>query len=185
MIEPKTLIAWTHELVAFANGEADPLFNSADADPADAVSHGLPGGLQSEDLRAQTRARLVKLAAWSSTKRPCPKSLLRAAREWLEDPAVTSTHAAFTFVPMDAVLSLTKSGELVAVPRFRTMDAQYAVTFAELLRSDAALSIKRCALATCGNFFVHIRGTRGQPPKACSPAHSSTARVHKFRKRRH
>jgi predicted RNA-binding Zn ribbon-like protein len=192
MIEPKTLIRWIHELVSFANGEPeDPsaLFTEEDYDAADHAAHALTTVLPTPEhmaaLREATRQRLAKLAAWhpSKTKTECPKDLLRAARDWLVDPFVTSTHAAFIFTPMDGVLSLTRSGELVVVPRFHSIDAQYAVTFAELIQADAPASVKKCATPGCSRFFVHVRGSRGQPPKHClAHRNLSTPRVQKFRR---
>jgi predicted RNA-binding Zn ribbon-like protein len=191
MIEPKTLIRWTHELVSFVNDEPedDPLFTQEDLDltAADHAAHALTVVLPTAEhmaaLREATRRRLTKLAAWQPSKAECPPGLLRAARDWLVDPFVASTHAAFIFTPMDGVLSLTKSGELVIVPRFQSMDAQYAVTFAELLRADALASVKKCATPGCSRFFVHVRGSRGQPPKHCRAHRNlSTPRVRKFRR---
>jgi predicted RNA-binding Zn ribbon-like protein len=177
MIEPKTLIRWAHELVSFVNGEpedASALFTEEDHEAADHAAHALTTVLPSAEhlalLREATRQRLIKLAAWRPSKTGCPEDLLRAAREWLQDPFVTSTHAAFSFTPMDGVLSLTKSGELVVVPRFHSIDAQYAVTFAELLRAAAPARVQHCARTSCSKFFVYERGSRRRRPRMC-PAH--------------
>jgi hypothetical protein len=169
MIEPETLIRWANDLVAFVNGEpASPLFTAEDTeDDKSYAAHRLPDELRTPEQIAALRATAKKgLAALAQSKKAhAPKKLRRLAEEWLDDDLVRSTHAAYNFTPMDAVLSLSASGRLQVVPRFRSDDAKFAATFAELIQEDSPALIKRCA--TCQNFFVYLRGARGQPRKLC------------------
>ena len=68
---------------------------------------------------------------------------------------------------MDGVLSLADDGRLQVEPRFRSADARYVVTFAELIQEDAPVMIKRCDW--CEAFFVSMKGARGAPRKLCDP----------------
>lgn len=188
MIERETLIRWTEELVAFANGDDDtnPLFTEADIDLEDTAAHALPEEARTPEqtaaLRKKARARLAMLARpkWDREVR---SKLIHAAERWLEDPLVRSTHDAYSLTPMDGVLSLSESGQLEVAPRFRSPDARFAVTFAELIAPGAPARVKQCCLATCQRFFVYLVGSRGQPRKACCTAHATTARVHKHRRK--
>lgn len=177
MIEPDTLNRLAHELAEFANGhaagDAAPLWTPADFDPQDDAAHRLPdeprSPAQIDALRERARICLAHLATTKRSKAVDPK-LLRLAAEWLEDPLVSSTHAAHAFTPMDGLLSLGPSGQLqMAHPRFRSLDARYAVTFAELIqptprgkKKKGPPLIGRCQLKACRDFFV-------QPPLRARP----------------
>jgi hypothetical protein len=123
---------------------------------------------QLEDLRSQAKKALGSLAKWQPSKKrgaAAQAKLVREAARWLDAPLVRTTHAAYSLTPMDAMLSLSPTGQLQVAPRFRSIDAQYAVTYAELIQGDCPALIKRCA--TCENFFAVMRGARGQPRKLC------------------
>jgi hypothetical protein len=186
MIEPNTIIRWAHELVAFVNGPqanapVAEMYTAEDADQAPA-EYRLPEEVRSEDqvtaLRKRARACLTRLAKWQPSKEPeAPMKLVRMAEEWLDDDLVRSTNRSFNFTPMDGVLSLSEEGRLQVVPRFRSLDAQYAVTFAELIQEDSPAMIKRCD--TCQNFFVRLRGARGQPRKLCDEHYEQSKQTRK------
>ncbi len=191
MIETNTLIQWAEDLVAFANdAPSNPLFNSDDADP-DWAEYALPEEARTTDqvasLRKAIRRRLAELAKWQPSKNRAPKvpSKLRGMAEgWLEDPLVQSTHRHHALTPMDGVLSLTDDGRLQVEPMFRSVDAKYAVTFAELIGPQPVALIRRCAV--CNKFFVCVLGRKGAPRKNCNEHRSdaSSGRTYRTRKRR-
>ena len=192
------LIKWIDEMVAFANGESDlgsSLYDESDADLDD--SHRLPQEYRSTDQIAMLRKRVCsafdRLIRVNDLRRSgfdrfervedlrSWNRLRRWVMDWLEDPLVGSTHPAYGFTPIDAIISLDKNGRLQIVPLFRSIDAKYAVTFAELIDRDARVQVRRCRLNSCRKFFTRVRGQRGRPPESCCAAHASTARVHKHR----
>jgi hypothetical protein len=185
VIEPKALIRWTYELVAFANEEKGSLFTAADVDPKDYEAHRLPDEprtpAQVARLRARAKRNLGLLARWQPSKRDdVPSNLVRAAERWLNDPLVRSTHDAHSLTPMDGTLSLSPEGRLEVVPRFRSDDAKFAATFAELTQRDAPALVKQCACDGCGKFLVRLRkGQRGQPKKLCDEHYEESKSTHR------
>lgn len=182
MIEPKALIALAHELAEFANGHAadaeELLWTAEDVDPQDDAAHRLPEEprtpAQMSALRLRARRCLAQLTKTKRRKVADP-ALLRIAEDWLAHPLVSSSHTAHAFTPMDGVLSLGPSGQLqIAHPRFRSPDARYAVTFAELIQPPPSKGkgpplIGRCELKSCEDFFVQPP-LRARPWKYC-PRH--------------
>ena len=157
MIETKTLIRLSHELVAFGNTPAPedlPAFQ-------DMIGSEHEEGVRT--LAAQRKlaqAGLAELAAWKPSNESAPPKLVRAALRWMDSPPVRNArggHAAFR---------LERDGRLQVVPEFHSGDwAKFAVTFAALIQPDAPAMVRRCA--TCKRFFVALRGARGQPRKLC------------------
>lgn len=184
MIETETLIRWTYELVAFANGEAgaSPLFTAEDFDAVDFEAHRLPDRPrtpeQMESLRKLARRALATLKDWQPSKTEVPPRAVRVAAAWLDHPLVQDMHDAYSYTPMDGRLSLDENGRLQAEPRFRSPDAQYAVTFAELVRADAPAFIKQC---WCGKFSIRLARARGRPRKflLCREHHAQSLRTKK------
>jgi hypothetical protein len=159
------------------------LFTARDYDAADYAAHSLPEELRTAEqvnsLRTTANKALGALAKSQLSKRTAPaqSKLQRAAASWLNHPLVRSSHAAMSLTPMDGVLSLSATGQLQVAPRFSSPDAQYAVTFAELIQEDCPALIKRCA--TCANFFVYMRGARGQPRKLCDAHYEESKQTRK------
>jgi hypothetical protein len=181
MIETETLTHRAHELAEFVNGHTQPhpLFTAEDAEEEESfLAHRPPEEprtpKQTDALRKRARACLVALAKVKRGKTVNAK-LARLARAWLEDDLVRDTHSAHSYTQMDGVLSLSESGQLqVAHTRFRSIDAQHAVTFAELIqpapkgkKKKGPPFIKHCI--TCGDFFV-LPPLRQRPWSHC-PRH--------------
>jgi len=175
MIEPKTLLTWTHELVAFANGhtEPHPLFTAVEAEPEESYrQYRLPEEPRTPKQLEALRTTASKcLAALAKTKRSkvVDAKLARLAEDWLDDPLVRSTSANFSLTPMDGLLSLAEDGRLQVTPRFRSRDAQYAVTFAELIQPKPHRRplVKRCDhFPACDKFCVR-EPKKGRPRLLC------------------
>jgi hypothetical protein len=170
MIEPNTLVLWAHELAEFVNGYAEPHPLFTEEDIEDNEAYQLPQEPRTLKQLAALRERATRcLKALAKTKRSkvIDEKLVRLADAWLAHPLVRSTHAAYNFTPMDAVLSLSASGRLQVVPRFRSFDAQCATTFAELIqpapkgkKEKGPPLIKQCCIKTCREFFVLVPSRR-------------------------
>jgi hypothetical protein len=176
MIEPTTIVRWAHELAEFLNGYEGPhpLYTAEDAE--DDAAFQLPTSprmpKQSVDLRKRMGRALARLAKAKRSKTVNP-DLARIAAALLDHPLVRATNDNFNFTPMDGVLALNAGGRLqLAHARFRSIDAQYAATFAELIQPTAPGMIKRCI--TCEDFFIQL--PLRQRPWAHCPRHREEIR---------
>lgn len=168
-----------------ASGAAS--WTTDDVNVADWEAHRLPDEARTPEqiavLQATAKKGLTALAKWQPTKqREVPKKLVRLAEEWLDNDLVRSSHAAYNFTPMDGVLSLSKEGRLQVMPRFRSPDAQYALTFAELVaprsrRKKEKSSIPIVRRCWCGDFYVANK--RGQPRKLCDRHYEQSKQTRK------
>lgn len=180
MIETETLILWARDLCTFVNGDQPPLFTKKDADPAMWPGEETRTPKQTAALRATAQKGLAVLAEWKHSARGgVPEKLVRMAENWLDHPLVRSTNLNYT--PMDGALSLSDSGQLQVVPLFRSIDAQYAVTFAELIQKETPAFIRQCP-EPCKKFWVNVRGARGYPRELCDEHYAESKRSKKWTK---
>ena len=168
MLMPEITINWAEWLVGFIN--RDPP-DSALADERNAIRYGR----RTEALRAEADRDL----RWIARNGITATVRERMERVWLERNAPA-------FWPMVAGMSFDEGGRLVVnAARMKSMEAMVALTLAELVSSDAPVSVGECALGSCERLFVRVKGRAGRPRLCCSDAHQDTYQTQWARELRH
>lgn len=189
MLDAQTTISWAMEMCEFVNGApANAMHALFAADASDwGAEYRLPTEPRTpEQIGALRKALRRRFSLLARNKKRHRRELRREVERWLDDPLVRSTNPNYNLTPMDGILSLSPDDRLQVTPNFRSRDARYAATFAELVGPDSPVVIRCCRFRECGHFFVHVVRGRGRPFENCPQHHSDSAagRTARTRKRR-